>query len=520
MKKKRSCPAQEKAILFLRQLIRTYVRQNKMRLPTIHALADLAGVSRLAMGKAVTYLKQEGTIDPRQGKGITITQVDHQRPQTLLAGSDHSANVLVNERSGTKWYRVANQIEKDIITGNYQSDEPLPSHKELSEKYGISLKTLNKALSLLLQRNIIFAKKHNYIPALSHPKQPNSSILLITRGHNQYFLPNIQPYIRSIRRYCDIINSSIKTAIYGYAATRALAGTSNNVIVDMPTTKEIDDSLGVILFLSGLEYLDYHQIIYQVLSRNKPIAILDENGIFTIPKRVVSHRLLRHFAVGYSRQPGRDMGRYLGSLGHRKIAYITYPERWSVNRYDGLVDAIKCSGSQSRVASYISKKKNSIVQRSQYQMIDTMIRWCKEKNDIDYTTFGEAIEDIAFPVAKAISKRMNRERILPLFEKALQDEIYTAWVCANDEIAMEALSFLRTKNIRIPHDISVVGFDDSLDAHLEQLTSYNFNTNGIVHAMINHIVSPRRWHWTSSQKTAIEIEGHVVERLTTRKSFL
>jgi len=36
----------------------------------------------------------------------------------------------------------------------------------------------------------------------------------------------------------------------------------------------------------------------------------------------------------------------------------------------------------------------------------------------------------------------------------------TAIVCMNDEMAIGAIQALRTKNIRVPHDVSVTGFDD------------------------------------------------------------
>ena len=45
-------------------------------------------------------------------------------------------------------------------------------------------------------------------------------------------------------------------------------------------------------------------------------------------------------------------------------------------------------------------------------------------------------------------------------QQALRDQSVTAIVCGNDLIAIAALSYLQSQGIRVPKDVSVVGFDD------------------------------------------------------------
>jgi hypothetical protein len=103
----------------------------------------------------------------------------------------------------------------------------------------------------------------------------------------------------------------------------------------------------------------------------------------------------------------------------------------------------------------------------------------------------------------------------PLFESALDHRQATAWICANDGVALEALPFLEKQGIRVPHDLSVVGFDNLPVRSLEmRLTTLDFNAAGFVHEMLNFISRPGRSQGYV-QPPVVEIEGVIVERGTT-----
>ena len=88
----------------------------------------------------------------------------------------------------------------------------------------------------------------------------------------------------------------------------------------------------------------------------------------------------------------------------------------------------------------------------------------------------------------------------------------TAWVCANDGIAVIAHDFLVEKGLSVPGDVSLVGFDDSADSFYRGLTSYNFNSRGVAQALLTHLLDRGRSRELWGQRTDVTIEGFVHDR--------
>jgi DNA-binding LacI/PurR family transcriptional regulator len=101
----------------------------------------------------------------------------------------------------------------------------------------------------------------------------------------------------------------------------------------------------------------------------------------------------------------------------------------------------------------------------------------------------------------------------PLFTRAREHGGITAWVCENDRIARYALDFLAEKGVRVPRAVSVMGFDDDMEAFKRKLTSYNFNIPAVVNRMLGFVLSSSQYHYPK----AYEVEGIVIERGTTGK---
>jgi DNA-binding LacI/PurR family transcriptional regulator len=111
-----------------------------------------------------------------------------------------------------------------------------------------------------------------------------------------------------------------------------------------------------------------------------------------------------------------------------------------------------------------------------------------------------------------VGSRLFELDLLPLFEKALAFKDATAWICANDSHAISAIAFLRKRNIRIPGDLSVVGFDNSpVDALENRLTSLDFNALGFILRILNFITRPPRPRG-AFRHVPIEVEGVIIER--------
>lgn len=114
-------------------------------------------------------------------------------------------------------------------------------------------------------------------------------------------------------------------------------------------------------------------------------------------------------------------------------------------------------------------------------------------------------------IDNAACRRRVREQLFPLLETLLAREATTAWVACSDSLAANCLDFLEWTGKRVPEDIAVVGFDDSPEAIYHQLTSYNFNGNAVMHAMVAHVVNPGA---ADGLAEPIRFGGYVVERGT------
>jgi DNA-binding LacI/PurR family transcriptional regulator len=128
----------------------------------------------------------------------------------------------------------------------------------------------------------------------------------------------------------------------------------------------------------------------------------------------------------------------------------------------------------------------------------------------------EYSEQLARGIRRAFNDqkvRIEIERALqPLFEDALSHTSITAWVCANDDMAAQALRFLTDRGIAVPEQISIVGFDDDI-AHgfLNQLTTFNFNMQAGVPPMVDFILHPSSAARIGNGPSS-EIEGYLIER--------
>jgi len=61
--------------------------------------------------------------------------------------------------------------------------------------------------------------------------------------------------------------------------------------------------------------------------------------------------------------------------------------------------------------------------------------------------------------------------------------------------------------------MSVISFDNSIEAMEYQLTSYDFNNNAIMNLMLRYILSPSSLPLTERNKV-MEVDGMLVERLS------
>ena len=113
-----------------------------------------------------------------------------------------------------------------------------------------------------------------------------------------------------------------------------------------------------------------------------------------------------------------------------------------------------------------------------------------------------------------IEDRDAELKYLPQFE--LPEQLPTAFVCENDEIAMRLIAQLEKRGLRVPQDISVTGFDNFIFATLSSpaLTTYSVDLGRMAQVAIRRLKS--RISDGSEGPLRTIVGGWVVERDSTR----
>jgi hypothetical protein len=98
-----------------------------------------------------------------------------------------------------------------------------------------------------------------------------------------------------------------------------------------------------------------------------------------------------------------------------------------------------------------------------------------------------------------------------LMEKASENSSITAWVCANDQIAILINDYWNHGSVPLAQRPVLIGFDNSFKSLERNISSYEFNTYGEVQFMLNHLLHPDSSHLLNNN-SAIRLSGKIVER--------
>jgi DNA-binding LacI/PurR family transcriptional regulator len=106
----------------------------------------------------------------------------------------------------------------------------------------------------------------------------------------------------------------------------------------------------------------------------------------------------------------------------------------------------------------------------------------------------------------------QRRREKELFEKAFLDTEITAWVGANDSVALHAMEFLSSSRHFQSRQMALLGFDNDPEAFINNLTSYDFDFSGLSLRMLQFVLDPARDLRKNGPAIFEEWDGFVQER--------
>jgi DNA-binding LacI/PurR family transcriptional regulator len=280
-----------------------------------------------------------------------------------------------------------------------------------------------------------------------------------------------------------------------------------------------DDALGFLIQTPGCEppelLLDY------AIRKNKPVAMMDENGVEPSTFTGKGRLPFVTFQIGADSGPAETIGQYLLQLGHHHIAYISplHASKWSETRYEGLCKVYASAGYEKGVSAF-TIDNFALPEDYQREMIEShnlspFLNQCDmiEKSffSLPETSFGSLRER----AVKYLLPSEIRSRLTPMFDRISADPTITAWVGCNDTVAIAALHYLNvTKKTPVPESISIVGFDNTLEAFNNNVTSFDFNIPTTVRSMIDFILNPARFMQNKSGKVQF-VKGMLVKRGST-----
>ena len=351
----------------------------------------------------------------------------------------------------------------DIISGRYPSGAVV-GIKQITAGYAACYRSVKSALDSLVSQGWLVREKKQYRVQDSAGGGTGRTVVLLSTIDRTRSAATLSPRQQELVRACEIHCSRMRLGLEPVQLSRSVPSLEAAGSVRIPAGSGI---AGYLVWMGDTGAAALQTILGRLATTGKPVAVLDEVGEITPETPPAAGARTAFFSMANSASAGTAMGRHLLALGHTRIGFllISRSQRWAENR---------CAGMRGVFSAVVSSA--------------------------GVRTF-------------AIDHAGTEVQVGPALRAALDDRV-TAVVAENDWMAIRCLSWLDTEGIRPGRDLSVAGFDDTVDAFMHNLTSYNFNCESTAHSMLQHLLGramPRH-----DKKAAIfEVEGFVTARRST-----
>lgn len=504
--------ARRRALEFLHDLVsRMSVGEP---LPPVRRLAANAGVSVPVMVRAVREFRDNGVVDTFPGRGTVAGSA------SATMGADSADHGQVSApQPVSRWQAVSMSIRREILNGIWPPGKVLPSAKELMGRYGVCYRTLRKSLSRLVHERYLQSQHKQYrVPPLRRTG-PRNTVLLLLRGRFTEGLHLLPPrtltMYRELESACAVSGLNLEVGLFSQEGSELRADQTAQRVLS--GGRDLSSVLGFIVWTAALDSLDMPALVHRLGRLRRPASVLDEGSfdgeleaMCRVPRSCV-------FTMSCRSPCGESAGRYLLRLGHRQIAYIdTAPHpAWSANRLHGLRTAFAKAGLPRGVHSFAVSSSGD-----RQRIVDSLSMMPSERLPAKVRSALETtLQRYRTLVVDSMMGELVREQLEAGLSKPLTRPDLTAWVCANDALALRCLSVLRQRGNAVPRRVSVMGFDDSLEASYEKLTSYNFNYSALTQAMLGNLTGSPAIRALRTRRKPIEIDGFVTERSSTAPVF-
>jgi len=464
------------------------------KLPSVRVAASLCHVSVSSVQSALQLLKSEGLVESRSGSGAWL--------KGRMPRDNH-----VFERRGWEW--LAQELKNALRSGEWAGLEGLPSSKELVRRWNSSSPTLRKALASLHRDGFLERRGARWFWAEemreARKKVPSlRRVILVAAavgGRIRMETHREMEFFRYAEEECRARSLDLVLVGYDDAKLRFLS------------TPHSHDATVAGVILSPWHLSNGMRCLREVMGWGWPVSLwLETPAHAAWVKRWAGRSGIAFFSVGYGSAPGREVGRFLHERGHTKVAYISpfHGSEWSCDRLYGLrnvlSDVRECVHAGYRNTwsfrdeieqEALGKKKPRDLLPRELKGVNVLgeglllARWREET--------CELARDFAI-----------LQVLQPLLQQAREYSDVTAWVCANDFCAVLARGWLEDVEPDRSLWPEIVAFDNSPDAILHGIDSYEFNTRGMLQAMLHYLLAPRNPLFRGGD--VFHPKGHVVRR--------
>lgn len=508
------------AVASVAEKVRRLASQGRDALPSLTVLAREAGVARATMHKAVHLCEQKGLIRivPRKGIFVGGTGTEENTPGTAHAVAAGTGIWLRGHGAA----RLHKAIAADIAGQLYSPGTMLPSYKLCRQRYGGDYRTVRKAMVSLCDAGLIEPFGRGFRVPPIPGSQSRTHLVYVGATDNMRVMGTMTPRTPEFWKRLERETLARDTTIEIVEANKALAvyAWDDGTVQRISERDRARDVLGYMVQSAPMELHRLQAVLEELKRTGRPIAVIHEHADIDTSAAVAlasGSRQIRFFETAATPRCAVDVALHLARLGHRRAAVFYAPPlpRW-LNRSAGIEQGFRQAGITDAVRVFApptGRDDSSLMSDPR-----------KAAAYNAYAELGSRIEGIYADVMQKHSSwylpRFNRlvfepfelpSLMLPCFEQALADPSITVWIGVNDVFALMALSFLSKAGVRVPEDISVVGFDDSSEAFAHNLASYNFNMPALVHSALDFLFryNPRN---REPHEPLVEIEGEIMVR--------
>ncbi|RJS58526.1 GntR family transcriptional regulator [Bacillus subtilis] len=356
-----------------------------------------------------------------------------------------------------KYAQVKEEISSWINQGKILPDQKIPTENELMQQFGVSRHTIRKAIGDLVSQGLLYSVQGGGTFVASRSAKSalhsNKTIGVLTTYISDYIFPSI---IRGIESYLSE---------QGYSML--LTSTNNN-----PDNER-----------RGLENLLSQNIDGLIVEPTKSALQtpnigyylnLEKNGI---PFAMINASYAELAAPSFTLDDvkgGMMAAEHLLSLGHTHMMGIfKADDTQGVKRMNGFIQAHR--------------------ERELFPSPDMIVTFTTEEKE------SKLLEKVKATLEK-------NSKAMP-----------TAILCYNDEIALKVIDMLREMDIKVPEDMSIVGYDDSHFAQISEvkLTSVKHPKSVLGKAAAKYVIDSLE-HKKPKQEDVV-FEPELIIRQSARK---